>query len=147
MEVLKTTQSGWDKFHQSDFSTLPGTTERILATRISATWTYGPRASEDQLDYCAVHSKVLDAFLNAFYGPSKSGEYSPGVQHTLHGMASRALDVVPEIDSVKLSLPNLHFLPAHLPVFKKNGVQFEDDVYIPTDEPHGIIEATLMRSA
>jgi urate oxidase len=150
MEVLKTTQSGWEKFHQSACSTLPGTTERILATRISASWTYcAPSViwSTEPVDFCFVHARVLDAFQNAFYGPPTNGTYSPGIQHTLHTMATAVLASVPEVATVTLSLPNLHFLPADLPVFKKNGISFENDVYVPTDEPHGIIQATVRRSA
>lgn len=47
---------------------------------------------------------------------------------------------VPEVDSVHLAMPNLHFLPC-TPV----NFEFEDDVYIATSEPHGFIEAVVTR--
>jgi urate oxidase len=47
---------------------------------------------------------------------------------------------VPEVSSVFLNLPNLHFLPCS-PV----GSTFEQDVYVATSEPHGNIEATVTR--
>lgn len=49
---------------------------------------------------------------------------------------------VPEIESVFLNMPNLHFLPC-TPITSK----FDNDVYIATSEPHGNIEATVTRSA
>lgn len=48
----------------------------------------------------------------------------------------------PEIESVYLNMPNIHFLPVNMPTV---GVKFGDDVFIPTDEPHGSIEARLSR--
>ncbi|KAK2971294.1 hypothetical protein RJ640_001320 [Escallonia rubra] len=50
------------------------------------------------------------------------------------------------ISSIQLKMPNIHFLPVNLSS-KENPVivKFEDDVYLPTDEPHGTIEASLSR--
>ncbi|MFS7957484.1 putative factor independent urate hydroxylase [Helianthus anomalus] len=52
----------------------------------------------------------------------------------------------PDISSIHLKMPNIHFLPVNLSS-KVNPVivKFEDDVYLPTDEPHGSIEASLSR--
>ncbi|TYI31394.1 hypothetical protein ES332_A05G448300v1 [Gossypium tomentosum] len=51
-----------------------------------------------------------------------------------------------DISSVKLKMPNIHFLPVNISS-KDHGsiVKFDDDVYLPTDEPHGSIEASLSR--
>ncbi|KAF8397969.1 hypothetical protein HHK36_016895 [Tetracentron sinense] len=52
----------------------------------------------------------------------------------------------PDISSIQLTMPNLHFLPVNLS--SKDSatiVKFDDDVYTPTDEPHGTIEASLSR--
>jgi urate oxidase len=143
LEVLKTTQSGWSKFHDDRFRTLPDTDERILATRVSAAWNYEPNADAD---YDAAHNRVRGALVDEFYGPPDRGHFSPGVQYTLFQMGRAALLAAPEIEQITLSLPNLHFLPCNIPVYGKNGIQFEDDVYIPTDEPHGTISATITRS-
>jgi urate oxidase len=48
----------------------------------------------------------------------------------------------PEIDSIYLNMPNIHFLPVNMPTV---GVKLGDDVFTPTDEPHGSIEARLSR--
>lgn len=47
---------------------------------------------------------------------------------------------VPEVDSVFLNMPNLHFIPC-APVTSR----FDDDVYVATSEPHGNIEAVVTR--
>jgi hypothetical protein len=47
---------------------------------------------------------------------------------------------VPQIGSVFLNMPNLHFIPCN-PVTSK----FENDVYVATSEPHGNIEAVVTR--
>ncbi|XVE68582.1 hypothetical protein DITRI_Ditri09bG0079900 [Diplodiscus trichospermus] len=51
-----------------------------------------------------------------------------------------------DISSIQLKMPNIHFLPVNISS-KDNGniVKFNDDVFLPTDEPHGSIEASLSR--
>eukprot|EP00180_Rhodochaete_pulchella_P001898 Plantae.Rhodophyta-Rhodochaete_pulchella.ctg28583.p1 GENE.Plantae.Rhodophyta-Rhodochaete_pulchella.ctg28583~~Plantae.Rhodophyta-Rhodochaete_pulchella.ctg28583.p1 ORF type:complete len:296 (-),score=29.53 Plantae.Rhodophyta-Rhodochaete_pulchella.ctg28583:44-931(-) len=142
IDILKTTQSGWEKFFQDRFTTLPPTNERLLASTLHLTWTVADTRSTD---FNVVADSVLDAALTEFYGPATTGVYSAGVQETIYKMGSRVLAKVPSVEQIKLSLPNLHFLPAHLPVFAKNGVRFEDDVYVPTSEPHGTIECVVAR--
>ncbi|THG23010.1 hypothetical protein TEA_026642 [Camellia sinensis var. sinensis] len=51
----------------------------------------------------------------------------------------------PDISSIQLKMPNIHFLPINLSTKDNLIVKFEDDVYLPTDEPHGSIEASLSR--
>jgi urate oxidase len=68
--------------------------------------------------------------------------YSPSVQRTLFEMAAAALESVPEIDEITLSLPNKHYLPARLEALGDDVASFS---FIPTDEPHGLIEATVGR--
>nr|GFA41910.1 retrotransposon protein, putative, Ty1-copia subclass [Tanacetum cinerariifolium] len=65
------------------------------------------------------------------------GVYSPSVQATLNYMAKAVLGRFPEVSSIQLRMPNIHFLPVNLSS-KVNPVivKFEDDVYLPTDEPH-----------
>lgn len=144
---MKTTKSGWSNFVQDKFTTLAETDERILATTISAEWAYcqASRSELDKLEFGKIHERVKDELLKSFFGPAHCGIFSPGVQRTLHRMGSNVLQAVPQISSVKLSLPNLHFLPCELPVMRKNGLRFQHDIYIPTSEPHGIISAVVSR--
>lgn len=147
LSVMKTTQSGWANFLRDNYTTLPETTERILATTLDVKWTYTRTKLSEllRLDFDGIHRQIRDAALGQFFGPPKTGIYSKGVQETLFKMASAAIETVKEIDTVTFSLPNLHFLPCSLPVYQQNGILFEDDVFIPSDEPHGLITATVSR--
>ena len=40
LQVLKTTQSGYEGFLKDKYTALPDSTDRILATSITATWKY-----------------------------------------------------------------------------------------------------------
>ncbi|KAK9061365.1 hypothetical protein SSX86_018546 [Deinandra increscens subsp. villosa] len=150
LALLKTTQSGFEGFIRDQNTILPETRERMLATEVSASWRYHfesissisnqpPQFTEKYLDV----KKVL---IDTFFGPPKEGVYSPSVQATLYHMANVVLARFPDISSIQLNMPNIHFLPVNLSS-KANPVivKFEDDVYLPTDEPHGSIEASLSR--
>jgi len=136
LKVLKTTQSGYVGFAHDKFTTLPDVTDRIVATSVTANWKY----SKQPTHYDKTFESVRAALLDAFFGPPQGGVYSPSVQYTLHQMATVVMDRVPEVSSVFMNMPNLHFLPIN-PVTSK----FEDDVYTPTSEPHGDISAVVTR--
>ena len=137
LKVLKTTQSGYEGFLHDKFTVLPDVRERIVASSVTMTWQYGPRQP-------SCYDKAFDAaraaMMSAFYGPPKGGVYSPSVQYTLYQMAKAAIHAVPEISSVFLNMPNLHFVPC-APV----SSTFDHDVYVATSEPHGNIEAVITR--
>ncbi|KAL8538885.1 hypothetical protein ACS0TY_000766 [Phlomoides rotata] len=150
LAVLKTTQSGFEKFIRDKYTVLPETRERMLATEVTASWRYAFGARESipakQLYFTEKYAEVKKVLVDTFFGPVKGGVYSPSVQSTLYDMAKAVLVRVPEVSQVQLKMPNIHFLPVNLPS-KDNPVivKFEDDVYLPTDEPHGTIQATLSR--
>ena len=136
LTVLKTTQSGYEGFGRNALTTLPETRERMLATTVSATWTFAAPPADYDAAYDAAHAALCDTF----FGPARGGVYSPGVQATLYAMGSAALARVPAMSAITLTLPNIHFLPV-LPA----GIPFDNDVYVATSEPHGSIAATVSR--
>lgn len=138
LRVLKTTQTGYEGFLHDRFTTLPDVRDRIVATSVTATWRY----SSAPPCFGSAYESIKSAFLDAFYGPAKGGVYSPSVQYTLYQMAKGALEQVPQIDSVFLNMPNLHFMPC-APVTSS----FDNDVFVATSEPHGNIEAVVTRKA
>lgn len=138
LKVLKTTQSGYSGFLHDKYTTLPDASDRIVATSVTATWRY----SRPPASYDAAYGAVKEALCSAFYGPPKGGVFSPSVQFTLYRMAQGALARVPEVESVFLNMPNLHFIPC-TPVTST----FDHDVYVATSEPHGNIEAVVTRGA
>mmetsp|Transcript_21583 Transcript_21583/g.59835 ORF Transcript_21583/g.59835 Transcript_21583/m.59835 type:complete len:316 (-) Transcript_21583:1079-2026(-) len=136
-QVLKTTQSGYGGFLHDKYTLLPDTNERILATSLTVYWKYGavkPRCYE------SAFQAAKQALQKGFFGPPKSGVYSPAVQYTVYDMGSHVLDAVPEVEHCFLNAPNLHFLPCTPPTHK-----FDNDVYVATSEPHGDIECVVRR--
>ena len=139
--VLKTTQSGYAGFARDAWTALPDAADRILATAVSASWRYSCSAGPPP-DYDAAYGAVTAAMAASFFGPPREGVFSPSAQFTLHAMARAALAAAPAVDSITLTLPNLHFLPC-APLGDARG--FQNDVYTATSEPHGVIEAVLVR--
>jgi urate oxidase len=64
------------------------------------------------------------------------------VQATMYEMAAAAFAARPEIRRVSLALPNKHYLLANLKPF---GLENPNVTFVPTDEPHGQIEAVFDR--
>jgi len=133
--ILKSTGSGFEGFHRDDLTTLPETSDRILASAVRATWRWAD--DREPASYNAANRAIVDAMLVPF-----AERYSPSVQATLFEMAGAALDVCPEITRVKLVMPNLHCLPIDLRQFGRTN---DRTLFVPTDEPHGYIEATVSR--
>ena len=73
---------------------------------------------------------------------SLSISVSPSVQTTLFQMGEAALKTAPEISKIALAMPNQHCLLINLAPF---GLENKNEVFVPTDEPHGQIEAVIAR--
>lgn len=150
LSILKTTKSGFEGFIRDKYTMLPETRERMMATEVTASWRYSFESLSSlplkPLYFTERYMDVKEVLVNTFFGPSTEGVYSPSVQATLYEMAKTVLARFPDILFIQLKMPNLHFLPVNLPS-KDNSVivMFADDVYLPTDEPHGTIQATLSR--
>ena len=59
-------------------------------------------------------------------------------------MAEAALAASADATEVTLTLPNRHHLLVNLKPF---GLDNPNDVFVATDEPYGLIEATVSRAA
>ena len=132
--VLKTTDSGWEGFLRDRYTTLPETTDRILATIITARWSYRGH----DIDYGAGWREVRRTILEAF-----CDHYSPSVQFTLHHMGKAVLEARPEVERISFSLPNKHHLLYDLERF---GLENKNEIFHATNEPYGLIEGTVKRS-
>lgn len=131
--ILKSTGSGFADYPKCDYTTLPETTDRIMATRLCATWRWGAEPA----DYCTAYGSIITAMLTPF-----AKNYSASVQATLWEMGQAALRACASISHITLAMPNLHYLPINLAPF---GRENRNEVFTPTDEPHGHIEATVAR--
>lgn len=131
--IMKSTGSGFVDYPKCDLTTLPETKDRILATQVKATWRWKTLPK----DFNAANRLILDAMLSVF-----AVNYSASVQATMHEMSEAAFKACPEIDRMTMALPNKHYLLANLKPF---GLDNPNVTFVPTDEPHGQIEATFER--
>jgi urate oxidase len=132
--LLKTTDSAFAGFPRDHYTTLPETSDRILATSMTATWTY--RSVE--VDF-GVRERIRAALVETF-----AAHDSQSVQHTLYAMAEAALVASPEISEITLTLPNRHHVLVDLSPF---GLDNPNEVFVATDQPFGLIEATVKRTS
>ena len=130
---MKSTQSGWENYLKDSYTTIPPTADRMCATSMVASWKWSGRPS----NYPATNQKILDTVLEVF-----SMTYSKSVQDSLYRMGEAALAAVPEISEISMACPNMHFILMNLSAF---GLDNNNDVFLPTDEPHGQIECTVGR--
>lgn len=133
LAVLKTAGSAFEGFLRDSFTTLPETRDRLFGTSLTARWTYG---SPDP-PFAELRPRIRETLLATF-----AGHESRSVQHTLYAMASELLARVPEVREIELRMPNKHYLPVDLSPF---GQDNPGEIFVPTDEPHGYIEARVCR--
>ena len=130
---MKSTQSGWENYVKDRYTTIPPTADRMCATSMVASWKWSAKPQ----NYPATNAKILDTVLEVF-----GTTYSKSVQDSLYRMGEAALAAVPEISEISMACPNMHFILMNLSAF---GLDNNNDVFLPTDEPHGQIECTVGR--
>jgi urate oxidase len=135
LSLLKTTDSAFAGFIRDEYTTLPETEDRILATLLSARWLWGRTPADWDRAYQAVRQTLLVTF---------AGHRSLSIQQTLHAMGTAALAICPEIEEITMTMPNRHYLLANLGPFKLAN---QNEVFVVTDEPHGLIKGTLSRGS
>jgi urate oxidase len=133
MLLLKTTESGFSDFVRDQYTTLPDTDDRILATNVSASWLY----DEDDLNWNKCYAKIRSGMLAAF-----TDHYSKSVQQTLYRMGASVFESCPHTLEVTLELPNSHRLLVDLAPFGKDNPNV---IFVATEEPYGMISGTMTR--
>jgi urate oxidase len=129
--VLKTTDSAFEHFLKDEYTTLKEDRDRILATSIRAAWLYRDHPAELDSTWHGVRQSLLETF---------AGHDSESLQHTLYAMGGAVLKKFTGIREIHLSLPNKHYNLINLSPFHLDNPK---EIFLPTDEPHGLIEATL----
>ena len=132
--ILKTANSAFEGFIKESLTTLKDTNDRLFGTALAAEWTY----QANELDFGAERTKLREAMLKTF-----ASHVSKSVQETLYAMAESALEAVPHTDAIQLTMPNKHCLLVDLSRF---GQDNPNEIFVPTDEPSGYIEATVRRA-
>jgi urate oxidase len=134
LALLKTANSAFAGYIKDRLTTLKETHDRLFGTLTAAEWKYVMAESE----YLASRDAITSALLNTF-----AVHESLSVQQTLFAMGRSALETAPEISEIRLSMPNKHCNLVDLSPF---GQDNPNHIFVPTDEPHGAIEACLRRT-
>lgn len=138
LTVLNSTDSEFHGFVKDEYTTLPETRDRVLATDVHARWRYGwCDDREPAPDWERIYADARGDLLAAF-----AETYSLSLQQTLYEMGARVIDNRPAIDEIRLSLPNKHHFLVDLTPF---GLKNDNEVYFAADRPYGLIEATVLR--
>jgi urate oxidase len=131
--LLKTTDSGFVGYPKDEYTVLPETTDRILATECEAEWEY----TSADLDFEALYQHIRTGLLRTF-----SEHKSLSVQHTLYAIGENILKESDEIKEMSLIMPNKHHIPFNLTPFGQDNT---NEVFVATDAPFGYITGTLVR--
>jgi len=129
------TENPWKRILVDEYTTLKETRDRLFGTIVKADWLYQPGNHQ----YGALWNTVRHTIVEVV-----AGHDSQGVQHTLYAIGETILERVNEITEIHISMPNRHCLLVDLSPF---GLDNPNEVFLPIDEPHGLIEATLRRSS
>lgn len=136
LTVMKTSKSAFAGFPRDAWTTLPDTDDRLLATKVTATWRY---ASATGVDFDASYASVRQTILATF-----AEHHSPSVQATIWLIGQAVLEAHPEVAEITQTMPNLHHWLVDLGPF---GQVNDREVFIATTEPHGLIQATVRRGS
>jgi urate oxidase len=141
--VMKTAKSAFVGFERDGYTTLAEADDRLMATKVTATWGYDAAATGAAsgggpgFDFDGGHARAVERLLATF-----ADHQSASVQASIWIIAGAMLDADPAIDWVRMVLPNLHHWTVDLSPF---GLDNPGEVFVATTEPHGLIDATVRR--
>ena len=135
--VLNTTNSEFHGFPRDEFTTLPETKDRMLATSVQATWRYrADCVAANDVPWGDDFAQAKAALLSTF-----AETYSYSLQQTLYAIGTRIIESIPDICEVRLAMPNKHHFLVDLDPF---GLENDNEVYYAADRPYGLIEGTVL---
>jgi len=131
--VLKTTDSEFHGFYTDRYTTLAPTTDRVLATSVTAQWWHATAPDDWGRSFDAAVAALTSAF---------AGHHSLSLQQTMYEMGAQMIAAEPGIGEVRMSLPNRHHFVIDLSPF---GLNNPNEVFHADDRPYGLIEGTMRR--
>lgn len=139
--VLNSTGSEFWGYVKDEFTTLPETHDRILATAVNARWRHhstqpDPHRTDWAKSYAEASRHLIDAFADT---------HSLSLQQTLYSMGTRVLAHCPELCEVRLALPNRHHFAVDLTPFGLENNDNDSGVFFAADRPYGLIEGDVLR--
>jgi len=135
--VLKSTGSEFHGFLRDEYTTLAETTDRVMATSLTARWRYLATDPAVGTDWDAAYAGVRAILLSRF-----ASVHSLALQQTLWEMGKAVLEAYPAVAEVKLSAPNKHHFVVDLSPF---GLENPNEVFHADDRPYGLIQASVLR--
>jgi len=150
LQVLKTTQSGFEGFIRDEFTTLPDTKDRVMCTKVLCSWNY--IATSDNLKtlkgakgFTHIYDQVKKSCLDIFAGEPVHGTYSASVQQTIYQIGQAILQSFPVVEKVSFVLPNIHYYHVDFNQFKTD-LKNKGEVFFTFDGAAGHIEGTIERA-
>ena len=131
--ILKSGRSAFSGYPRDRYTTLRETEDRILATSISVQWRYAAGSAGFGDLFATVRGALLETFAQ---------HDSKSVQHTLYAMGEAAIAQCTPVMEIRITMPNKHHLLVDLAPL---GLENANEIFVPTSEPYGLIEATLQR--
>lgn len=131
--VLKSAGSEFWGFPRVEYTSLAETTDRILATAVTARWRHRGLDVDWDAAFAGVRQVLLDRFALT---------HSRSLQQTLYAMGAGVLEAHPEVAEIRLSMPNRHHYLVDLAPW---GLDNPHEVWVAGDRPYGLIEAAVVR--
>ncbi|WP_156754396.1 factor-independent urate hydroxylase [Actinokineospora pegani] len=134
LTVMNTTGSEFHGFPKDRYTTLAETSDRVLATAVTAHWRHSEPGTRDWQDsFDRAKERLLTAFAST---------YSMSLQQTLYAMGQYVLSGDDGLAEIRLELPNKHHFLVDLEPF---GLDNPGEVYLAADRPYGLIEGAVLR--
>lgn len=134
LTILKSTGSEFAGFYADEYTTLPETHDRVMATSLIARWRY---ASTANIDWDAAYAAAKDVMIRQF-----ATLHSLALQQTLWHMGKAVLESIDSIAEIRLAAPNKHHHMVDLSPF---NLENPGEVFIAADRPYGLIEAQVLQ--
>lgn len=131
--LLKSTGSEFSGFLVDDYTTLQPTTDRVMATALTARWRWATPPGDPHVAYDEVRAALVSRF---------GALHSLALQQTLWEMGRGVLEDRDDVAEIRLSAPNRHHVLADLSPF---GLDNPGEVFYAADRPYGLIEVEVTR--
>jgi urate oxidase len=131
--LLKSTGSEFRGYLKDGYTTLPETSDRIMATSLVARWRYTSPDTGWGKAYDGIRQVLLEKFATV---------HSLALQQTLWEMGKAVLETHRDVAEIRFSAPNKHHFLVDLAPF---GLENPGEVFVAADRPYGLIECTVLR--
>ena len=117
----------------------------LNSTVVDCSWLY---RKNPEIDYDKAWELVKYCILRNFAGDLDEGIPSPSVQNTLYLAEKTALNEIPQMNLIEMTLPNKHYVNIDFSKFSElvPGPSGDETVFLPLDKPSGVIYLKMNRN-